>query len=196
MKKFLLSLFTLVFILSYSCKEATTDSAMEDEEVTEVAEATETPDYALFNSRVETMRAFYKAHENEDLEAISNLLADTLKVSPPYYNGNQMEGKDELMAALKNYHDNFENINFTEGISLGDIQEGGFWSGSVYPEETASVSANAIRIYGTWKATHTESGKDIGVKYFSIAWVNDAGQIAQYTAYYDVHGIAAQLAEE
>jgi len=159
-------------------------------------EETETPDYALFNSRVETMRAFYKAHENEDLEAIGNILADTIKVSPPYYNGNQVVGKDEFLAILKDYHDNFENINFTEGIQLGDIKEGGFWSGSVYPAETASVSADAIRVYGTWKATHTESGKEIGVKYYSIAWVNDDGKIAQYTAYYDAHGIAVQLAEE
>jgi len=130
------------------------------------------------------------------LEAISNLLADTLKVSPPNYNGNQMVGKDDFIAVLKDYHDNFENINFTEGISMGDIQEGGWWSGSVYPEESASVSAEAIRIYGTWKATHTESGKEIGVKYYSIAWVNDDGKLAQYTAYYDVNGIATQLAEE
>ena len=196
MKKLFLSLIAIALITFISCKESTTAESSEADETTEVAKVAEAPDYDLFNSRVETMRAFYKAHENEDLEAISNLLADTIKVSPPNYNGNQMVGKDEFLAVLKDYHDNFENINFTEGISLGDIQEGGWWSGSVYPEESASVSAEAIRIYGTWKATHTESGKEIGVKYYSIAWMNDDGKLAQYTAYYDAHGIAAQLAEE
>ena len=196
MKKLFLSLIAIALVFFISCKETASAEATETEEKTEVTEKAETPDYDLFNSRVETMRAFYKAHENEDIEAITALLADTLKVSPPDYNGNQLVGTDELIAVLKNYHDNFDNINFTEGIQLGDIKEGGWWSGSVFPEETASVSSNAIRIYGTWKATHTESGKEIGVKYYSIAWINDAGKLAQYTAYYDVNGIAAQLAQE
>ena len=195
MKKLIFSLLTLALIFFYSCKESTTAETAEAEE-TVMEEAAEAPDYDLFNNRVEVIRAFYQAHMDEDLDAISNILADTIKVSPPNYNGNQMVGKDDLLAVLKNYHDNFENIKFTEGIKMGDIEEGGFWSGSVYPAESASVSAAAIRAYGTWTATHSESGKDIGVKYYSIAWVNDDGKIAQYTAYYDVNGIAAQLAEE
>ena len=196
MKKLIFSLLAFALISFYSCKDSTTAESTEAEEATEMEEVDEAPDYDLFNSRVETIKAFYNAHENEDLEAISNILADTIKVSPPNYNGNQMVGKDDFLAVLKDYHDNFDNIKFTEGISLGDVQEGGFWSGSVYPAESASVSANAIRVYGTWKATHTESGKEIGVKYYSIAWINDDGKLAQYPAYYDVHGIAAQLAEE
>ena len=196
MKKLIFSLLAIALISFYSCKESTTSETTEAEETSEMEEATAAPDYDLFNSRVETIRAFYKAHMNEDLEGISNLLADTLKVSPPNYNGNQMVGKDEFLAVLKDYHDNFDNIRFSEGITLGDINETGFWSGSVYPAESASASADAIRVYGTWTATHTESGKEIGVKYYSIAWVNTDGKLAQYTAYYDVHGIAAQLAEE
>ena len=194
MKKLFLSLIAIALLSFVACKESTTTEATDSEETIEkVAEA---PNYDLFNSRVETMKSFYKAHENEDIEAITALLADTIKVSPPNYNGNQLVGKDEFIAILKDYHDNFDNITFTEGIQLGDIKEGGWWSGSVFPEETASVSSNAIRIYGTWKATHTESGKEIGVKYYSIAWINDAGKIAQYTAYYDANGIAVQLAQE
>jgi hypothetical protein len=196
MKKLFLSLIAIALLSFIACKESTPAETTETEEKTEVEEVAEAPDYDLFNSRVETMKAFYKAHENEDIEAITALLADTLKVSPPNYNGNQLVGKDDFITVLKNYHDNFDNINFTEGIQLGDIQEGGWWSGSVYPEESASVSSNALRIYGTWKATHTESGKEIGVKYYSIAWINDAGKLAQYTAYYDVNGIAVQLAAD
>lgn len=195
MKKLIFSLLALALISFYSCKESTPAESTEAEESVEMAEAAVAPDYDLFNSRVETIRAFYKAHMNEDLEAISNILADTIKVSPPNYNGNQVVGKDEFLAVLKDYHDNFDNIKFKEGIKIGDVEEGGFWSGSVYPAESASVSAAAIRVYGTWTATHTESGKDIGVKYYSIAWVNDDGKLATYTAYYDVNGIAAQLAE-
>ncbi len=196
MKKLIFSLLALALISFYSCKDSATAESTEAEETTKMEEVAETPDYDLFNSRVETIRAFYKAHENEDLESIANILADTIKVSPPNYNGNQVVGKDEFLAVLKDYHDNFDNIKFTEGIKMGDIDEGGFWSGSVYPAESASVSANAIRAYGTWTATHTESGKGIGVKYYSISWINKDGKLAQYTAYYDVNGIATQLAEE
>jgi len=196
MKKLILSLIAIALISFISCKEYTGSDSAETEVVAALAEVVEAPNYALFNSKVETMRAFYKAHENEDIEAIKALVADTLKMSPPNYNGNQMVGKEEFLAALQNYHDNFDNINFTEGISLGDVQEDGWWSGSVFPEESASSEPGAIRVYGTWKATHTESGKEIGVKYYSIAWVNKDGKLAQYTAYYDVNGIAAQLAEE
>ena len=196
MKKSIFYLITLTLLTFYACKETNESKSSEVEETVEVEELAEAPNYDLFNSRVEIMLSFYKAHENEDIEAISAILADTIKVSPPNYNGNQIVGKDDLLAALKNYHDNFDNINFTEGISMGDVQAGGWWSGSVYPEESASVSADAIRIYGTWKATHTESGKEIGIKYFSIAWINDDGKLAQYSSYYDVNGIEAQLKEE
>jgi ketosteroid isomerase-like protein len=196
MKKLILSLLAIALISFYSCKESATAESAEAEETVEMEEAAEAPDYEMFNSRVEIIRAFYQAHMDEDLEAISNLLADSIKVSPPNYNGNQVVGKNDFLAVLKDYHDNFDNIKFDEGIKMGDIDEAGFWSGSVYPAESASVSAEAIRAYGTWTATHTESGKGIGVKYYSISWINDDGKIAQYTAYYDVNGIASQLAEE
>ena len=196
MKKLILSLLAIALISFYSCKESTTADSAEAEETVEMEEVAEAPDYDMFNSRVEIIRAFYQAHMDEDLEAISNMLADSIKVSPPNYNGNQVVGKDDFLAVLKDYHDNFDNIKFDEGIKMGDINEAGFWSGSVYPAESASVSAEAIRAYGTWTATHTESGKEIGVKYYSISWINDDGKLAQYTAYYDVNGIATQLAEE
>jgi ketosteroid isomerase-like protein len=195
MKKLILFLSAIALITMYSCKDSATTEAAETEEATEVSESAEAPDYDLFNSRVAILKEFFQAHENEDMEAISNLLSDTIKVSPPSYNGNQMVGKEEFLAALKNYHDNFDNIKYTEGLVLGDTPEVGWWSGSVYPAENASYSAQAIRIYGTWKATHTESGKEIGVKYYAIGWINDDGKISQFTAYYDAHGIDAQLAE-
>lgn len=195
MKKLILFLATMALITMYSCKDSATLDAPESVEATEVSEAAESPDYDLFNKRVAILKEFIQAHENEDMEAISNLLSDTIKVSPPSYNDNQMLGKEEFLTALKNYHDNFDNIKYTEGLVLGDEPASGWWSGSVYPEESASFSSQAIRIYGTWKATHTESGKGIGVKYYAIGWINDDGKIAQYTAYYDAHGIEAQLAD-
>ena len=139
---------------------------------------------------------FFKAHGDEDLSAQSALLADTLRWSPPAYNGNKWLGKEELLAALKGYQDNFENIKLTEGIVLQDSIVGGVYSGSVFPKKDASSTPDAIRMYGTWTATHTETQKPIGVKWYGIGWVNKDGKIAMFTDYFDVNGLAAQLAEE
>jgi hypothetical protein len=155
----------------------------------------EAPDYALFNKKVEIFRAFVKAHSDEDLNAQSEMMADTLKWSPPWYNGNEWLGKADYLAVLKDYQDNFENIQYVEGIPMGGTTEDGMWSGSVFPKDKASSKPMAIRIYGTWTATHTESGKEIGVKWFALGWVNDDGKISQFTEYFDVNGIAAQLVD-
>jgi hypothetical protein len=168
----------------------------ETEEIKETTEMQESPDYAAFDNKVEIIRSFLKAHEDENPEAQQGLLADTLKWSPPYYNANKWLGKADYLAALQNYHKDFENIKFEEGIMMADSLVNGMWSGSVFPKDQASISADAIRVYGTWKGTHTESGKEIGVKWFALAWTNDAGKISQISEYFDAHGLAAQIAEE
>ena len=161
-----------------------------------VVEQSESPDYASFDSKVEVIRSLFAAHSNEDLDALSALTADTLKYSPPAYNGNEWLGKEEYLAALQSYHETFDNIKFTEGIAMGDSVVNGMWSGSVFPEGTATNSPDAIRVYGTWTATHTETGKEVGVKWFGLAWVNDANQVAQFSDYFDVNGLAVQVAAE
>jgi limonene-1,2-epoxide hydrolase len=51
-------------------------------------------------------------------------------------------------------------------------------------------------VYGTWTATHTESGKEIGVKFFNLSSVNEDGKIVQSSDYFDVNGLAAQIAAQ
>ena len=161
-----------------------------------VVEVAEAPDSAAFDKKVAVISAFYQAHSDEDIDALSSMLSDDMKWSPPHYNGNQWLGKEDLIAALKGYHDGFDNIKYAEGIVMPDSTANGYWSGSVFPMQNASASAGIIRVYGTWSATHTESGKEIGVKYFNLSSVNDDGKIVQSSDYFDVHGLAAQLEEE
>ena len=156
------------------------------------AEAVETPDYAAFNKNVEVIRSFIKAHENEDLNAQSELMADTIRWSPPFYNGNEWHGKADYLAVLKNYHDNFENIKYTEGIPMGGELLNGMWGGSAFPKDQATSESNVIRIYGTWIATNSETGKEHGFKWFALAWINDDGKVAQITEYFDLGGILAE----
>lgn len=189
MKNYLFSIVVLALFTFAACKQPAPAPEVEKEK-------SEQPDYAAFDKKVKILRSFVQAHADENLEAQRELLADTLKWSPPHFNGNKWLGKEDYLAALKNYHDNFENIKYIEGIPLEDSTGDGMWAGSVFPKGAASSAANAIRQYGTWTATHTASGKEIGVKWFAISWINDAGQIAQMTEYFDVNGLAVQIAEE
>ncbi len=191
MKNQLITLIVLALLSLTACDEKKSEEPREAKETTEKKEM---PDYAAFDEKVEVIRSFIKAHENEDLEAQRGFLADTLKWSPPIYNENKWMGKSDFLAALENYHKDYENIKFEEGIKMADVMEDGMWSGSVFPKEKASSSPDAIRVYGTWKAKHTASGKDIGLKWFGLCWVNDAGQIAQFSTYFDAHGLEAQVA--
>ena len=188
MKNHLFSIIVLALLTFTACKQPA-PPVEEKEEI-------ELPDYAAFDKKAEILRSFVQAHADENLEAQRELLADTLRWSPPHFNGNKWAGKEDYLAVLKSYHDNFENIKYIEGIPLGDSTGDGMWAGSVFPKEEASSAANAIRQYGTWTATHSASGKEIGVKWFAISWINDEGKIAQMTEYFDVHGLAAQIAEE
>lgn len=189
MKTKLFGLLMLAVLTLFGCKEKEKEAEMAKEEI-------QAPDSADFDKKVAVIRAFFQAHSDEDLEAQSALLADDVKWSPPAFNGNKWLGKEELMAALKGYHDGFDNIKYTEGIVMPDSTANGYWSGSVFPGINANASASVIRVYGTWSATHAESGKEIGVKFFNLSSVNDDGKIVQTSDYFDVHGLAAQLEEQ
>ena len=195
MKNQPITLLLLALLVLVACKQPATEETEVVEEIVETIEA-EGPDYAAFDDKVAIVRSFIKLHSDEDLDQLTELLSDTLKYSPPQYNGNKWLGKADLLSSLKNYHTNFENIAFTEGIVLADTLANGIWSGSVYPEANASSSPDAIRVYGTWTGTHTESQKPIGVKWFALMWANKDGKIVMFTDYFDVHGIAAQLSDE
>jgi ketosteroid isomerase-like protein len=186
MKTKLFGLLMLAVITLFSCKEKEPEAVM----ATEVSEA---PDSSDYDKKVAVVRAFFQAHCDENMEALSSMLADDMKWSPPHYNGNQWLGKEDLLAALKNYHDNFDNIKYAEGLVMPDSTASGFWSGSVFPGQNATNSAGVLRVYGTWTAIHTESGKEIGVKFYNLSSVNDEGKIVQSSDYFDVHGLAAQI---
>lgn len=163
----------------------------------EMAESAEAkPDYEAFQKQVGIIENLFAAHAAEDLEGIDALLADTLQYSPPAYNGGQWVGKAEFLGGIRGYHENFDNIQWHGGIVMPDSTVGAFWSGSVFPASTASDIPDVIRVYGTWHATHTETGKDIGVKFFSLITINDSGKISQVSEYFDVNGLAVQIAED
>ena len=195
MKKLPITLLLVALMALVACKEPASKETTIVEEIEEKI-ASEAPDYAAFDEKVAVIRSLFQAHSDEDIDKLRGLLADTLKWSPPYYNGNKYLGKDDYLAALKQYQDEFENIKYSEGIIMPDTIGAGHWSGSVYPQDGASTAPSSIRIYGTWTAKHTATGKDVGVKWYGIGWINDDGKIVMMTEYFDAHGIAAQVSAE
>lgn len=187
-----LLIFVLALLTFTACKEAETNKENTTEEV-EVA----TEDYtATFNERVAILRAFTKAHGDEDLAAQTAMLADTLKWSSARFSENPWADKQAYVAALKGYHDNFDNITYTEGIVLPNTTANGYFSGNQYSTDgSVNTGANAIRCYGTWRATHTATGKNIGAKWFSVVSFNEDNKIAMVTDYWNVDGLSAQLAQ-
>ena len=187
MKSKILLFASLIMLVITSCNEASKTD-------TKVA-----PDYDAFNKNVEVVRALIKAHSDEDLTAISNLLADTVKFSPAVYNGNKWLDKTQMLAQLKIYHDNFENLSFVEGNLIAfqtDSIGAGFYSGSVYPEKYAvNNTSGGIRTYGTWTANESKSKQAVSVKYYGIINVNSDGKIVSFTDYFDVSEISNLLSK-
>lgn len=197
MKNQLLGIIVLALLTFTACKNAESSDATANEETTEVEKTENADNSALFKTRMEVLRSYVKAHSAEDLETLSSYVSDTLKWSPPSYSENSWLGKEEYMAALKGYHDNYDNISYAEGIILPNATGPGYFSGNAYSADgTVNTGAAAIRCYGTWHATHVESGKKVGVKWFGVASFNDDNQIAMMTEYWDVNGLAAQIAAD
>lgn len=181
--------FLLVIVLMLSCKEASApreNHTVEDQQ---------TLAQAAFEENIEAIRAFYQAQCDENLSALSNMLSDTLRWSPPHYNGNKWLGKEDLLAALKAYHDNYDSIRFEEGLVLPDATAGAYWSGSVFPEGRPTIHPNVIRTYGTWKAIHKASGKEVGIKFYSNTTLTNEGQIVDYSDYFDLSSLSPAVLE-
>ncbi len=149
---------------------------------------------AAFEENIAAIRAFYRAHCDEDLAALSDILSDTLRWSPPYYNNNQWLVKEDLLSALKAYHDAYDDIRFEEGMVLPHTTAGAYWSGSVFPEGNPTIHPNVIRTYGTWKATHKASGKEVGTKFYSNSTLNEEGRIVDYSDYFDLSSLLPESA--
>ena len=79
---------------------------------------------------------------------------------------------------------------------MGGDPQPAFWSGSVWPTENATSAPNNIRIYGTWRAVHTESGKVVYNKWYGLMFFNEAGKVVRFTDWFDVNGMQVQINAE
>ena len=139
-----------------------------------------------FNAKVDLVKALFKAYEDEDLEAISGMLADSLRYSPASWNDNQWVGKDEFLAMAQATHEAVENLKFTPGIVLPDTTAGAFFAGRNFPtQQSAPAEVGLIRAYGSWSSTHSETGEVRNSKWYGILALNEDDKFALISAYFD-----------
>lgn len=134
-----------------------------------------------------------KGFETEDSSLIAEYLADSVKWSPPVWNGNKILGKAEMISIADQYFSEFDNLTFLPGDG-GIDSKGAFWSGSYYSEVGETTSEpNGIRIYGTWTGTHSESGATINNKWYAVVAFNEDGKVVMFSDWMDVSGLDAQI---
>jgi len=203
MKRVFILFFTTIFFMS--CEDARKDgwpnyfpNAKAEAEAEAAAEKEKIRNSRIYDRNVASIRAFVQGFADKDLDAQMALFADSAMWSPPEYNGNVWVDADAMREVLQGYHDNFEDITFEEGIDLGmgGERQPAFWSGSLYPSGTATSVPNNIRIYGTWRSIHSETGKEVFNKWYGLMFFNEAGKIVRFTDWFDVNGMQVQIEAE
>ena len=169
----------LAMLVLIGCKETAESAEAATEEKTTLTDDD-------FNSKVELVKALFKAYEDEDLEALSGMLSDSLRYSPASWNDNQWLGKDEFLAMAKATHEAVDNLKFTPGIVLPDTTAGAFFAGRNFPtQQSAPTQIGLIRAYGSWSSTSAESGETNNSKWYGLFALNEEGKFGLISAYFD-----------
>ncbi len=188
MKK-IFSLITVISFVLSSCNTSVESKVEIDNSSKE--------DQAKFEKQIETFNAYRKAFNDENIDDLMATMADSLKWSPPQYNGNQILGYEDVKSQFQAYFDQFDDITFSEGEGLVNKNAPAYWAGSAFSsgkgEQGASSSPNIMRIYGTWSGIHTESGAKVYNKWYGVLNFNSDSKIADISDWMDVNGMQVQI---
>ena len=139
---------------------------------------------AVFDKNIATFNEMLKGFAEEDSNKFMAVFADSLKWSgPDKIKLDDYESKEVLKVALDGYMQAYDNHELKDKL---------FFAGSVYSSRQTSDDPNAIRVFGNWHHTHTESGVDVMHKWVGIVWFNEDGEIYQFNDFFDVGGFALQ----
>lgn len=175
MKNFLFILFLLLFTIG--CEKGQKPDHPSEE------------NKAIFDKNVSTIKEMLNGFYEENPEKFMSVFADSLKWSgPDKIKLDQYESLDVLASALNGYMSLYDNHE------LRDIR---FFGGNTYSDTgETSDSPNAIRVYGNWYHTHTETQVDVTHKWVGIMWFNEDGKIHQFSDFFDVGGFLKQHIKE
>jgi len=149
------------------------------EEVQKSAKLSESPEYVANKAVVEAM---FQAHMDEDMEAWSALVADSLKWSSPSYGSVSQAGtKDDWTAVVKNYQEEFDDLAHQQSVYLPGLD-------GVTAEPDGSV-----RVYVHWKGTHTATGV-VAEPWYYANYDLEGGKIVAAMEFMDVGGMMNHIA--
>jgi ketosteroid isomerase-like protein len=145
-----------------------------------------------FQAQIESFQTFTKAFNEEDIDLFMSVMSDSVKWSPPSYNGNEVLGAADIKLAGQGYFDSYDEITFNEGEGLvgADIA---YWSGSLYSAGETNTDPSVMRVYGTWAMTHTETGAPVHNKWYAVLTFNEDGKIAVFSDWFDYGGMQGQI---
>ena len=146
----------------------------------------------FYKQQIEAFETFTKGFYNEDIDELMSVVADSVQWSPPQYNGGELLGYEDFKAAGQYYFDNFDEITFNPGEGLIG-SDYAYWSGSLYSQGETNNEPNVMRVYGTWKSTHTETGASVYNKWYGVINFNEDNKIATFSDWMDVNGMAVQI---
>ena len=165
----------------YSCNNSTVEGVVVSDE-----------EKAKFQAQIETFKTFTNGFFNEDIDLTMSVMADSVKWSPPNYNGNQLIDSDGLRAAGISYFEGFDGITFNEADGLVG-SDNAYWSGSLYSAGETNTDPSVMRVYGTWSMTHTETSAPVSNKWYGVLTFNEDGKIAVFSDWMDVNGMQVQI---
>ena len=130
---------------------------------------------------------------DKDIDKFTALYSDSVKWSPPNWNGNVILGKEDLRVAAQSYMDNFDDLSFKPGGAIIG-EDGAYFGGSTFSEiGKTSNSPNRLRIFGIWSGKHIESGAPFHLKFFIIQEFNDDGKVISLNEWFDPSSIGDQI---
>ena len=180
----------LAMLALMGCKETAESAEASSEEKTALTDDD-------FNAKVDVVKALFNAYENEDLEAISAMLADSLRYSPASWNDNQWLSKADFLEMASATFQAVDNLKFTPGIVLPDTTAGAFFAGRNFPtQQSEPAQVGIIRAYGSWSSTHAETGEARAIKWYGLMALNEDDKFALISAYFDALDAPAASEEE
>jgi hypothetical protein len=139
----------------------------------------------IFNKNVSTIKEMLNGFNEENPEKFMKVFADSVRWSgPDKIKLDDYDSREVLETALTGYMSLYDNHE------LRDIR---FFGGSAYSDTgSGSENPNAVRVFGNWHHTHTETQIDVTHKWMGIMWFDEDGKINQFSDFFDVGGFLNQ----
>lgn len=130
---------------------------------------------AEFEKNTELAKTYFKLHEEENAEEMFNYLHPEMKWHMPFY-GMNMGGINDVKAAVSGFQKEFDNMKFTADYWLPGVNT------------NTGEPDGSTRVYGTWTATHTKTGKRANLTSYHSFEFKD-GKIINGGDWFDLGGM-------